>query len=240
MKLFVTDYDGTLFTTEEELNKNISMLKKLSKVGFMIVISTGRSLPSIKEQIDTRDIPYDYLSCGDGSILYDKNNNIVTMYVMNKDLLSPFQNFYEKLDYVKIQFSYPDGYYNYYRDDNNLLGVNVCLNSSNYNDEVVKEFLKLKEKYPKYNFLNYRHPDFAYLCIKPKGINKASMIDYLVKEHNINKEDVYVIGDSYNDHEMIEEYLGACMETSCEELLQIVNKRYASVTDYIKNILKED
>ena len=55
-----------------------------------------------------------------------------------------------------------------------------------------------------------------------------------------NKNDVYVIGDSYNDHEMIEKYHGVCMESSCEELKEIVKIRYNSVSNYIKDILKED
>ena len=71
MKLFVTDYDGTLYTDEVSIKENITMLKKLQKNNIKVVISTGRSYPSIKELVDLHKIPYDYLSCADGSIIYD-------------------------------------------------------------------------------------------------------------------------------------------------------------------------
>ena len=56
-------------------------------------------------------------------------------------------------------------------------------------------------------------------------------------EYHVNKKDVYVIGDSYNDYDMIKEYNGVAMTTSYPEILEIVNKTYSSVSDYIKDIL---
>ena len=80
MKLFVTDYDGTLYTEESSMKKNISALKKLQKNEFLVIISTGRSYISIKNQIETYNIPYDYVTCADGSITYDKSGKIINIY----------------------------------------------------------------------------------------------------------------------------------------------------------------
>ena len=80
MKLFVTDYDGTLFVDEISIKENIKMLLELKKKNIKIVINTGRSYPSIKNQLDTYSIPYDYLICADGSILYDDIGNILKLY----------------------------------------------------------------------------------------------------------------------------------------------------------------
>ncbi len=57
MKLLVMDYDGTLFINEDDLKVNISYLKKWKKQNNLIMISTGRSYPSIKNQIDINHIP---------------------------------------------------------------------------------------------------------------------------------------------------------------------------------------
>ena len=35
-------------------------------------------------------------------------------------------------------------------------------------------------------------------------------------------------------------YYGSCMDTSCNDVLNIAKKKYHSVSDYIKDILKED
>ena len=49
---FVTDYDETLFVNEKDLKENIKMFRKLQENNTKIVIATGRSYPSIKNQID--------------------------------------------------------------------------------------------------------------------------------------------------------------------------------------------
>ena len=241
MKLFVTDYDGTLFVDDTDFKKNIMMLKKLQQHGFKIMISTGRSFPSIKNQVIINNIPYDYLSCADGSIIYDKDDNILKMFIMDQELVLPFQMFYQKLDYKEIQFSYPEGYYSSLIDDNNnLLGINVCIENIKYTKPMVNEFLSIKKKYHKYNFLDYMHTNLSYLCIKPYGITKSSTVDYLLNELKLNKKDIYIIGDSDNDYEMIKKYHGVCIENSCDEILKIAKAKYINVSNYIEAILKED
>ncbi len=237
MKLIVTDYDDTLYINDDDLNENIKYLKEWQKLGNIIMISTGRSYPSIKNQIDIYHIPYDYLSCADGSILYDNNGNILKMFKLNKVIIKPFQRFYQDLNYEEIQFSYPRGYSNILLNNNDLLGINICLSTDNYNDTIVNNFINMSKHYPKYNFLNYRHPHFSYLCIKPKNIDKSSTIDYLKELLSISNNDIYVIGDSSNDYEMIKKYNGVAMKNSCQQILDITKIKYNSVSDYLKKII---
>lgn len=239
MKLFITDYDGTLYKNDLELKENINMLKKLQNNNFKIVISTGRSYPSIKNQVDIYNIPYDYLSCADGSIIYDNKDNIVALFSMEKKVVKPFEKFYRNINYEEIQFVYKEGYSNILKDDDELLGINVCISTVNYTKEIVNKFIKMSKDYPNYNFLNYMHPNYSYLCIKPKGITKSSAIKCLMDINNIATNDIYVIGDSYNDYQMVKDYHGVCMNSSCNEVLKIANKSYKRVKDYIIDILKE-
>ena len=57
--MFVTDYDGTLFTNNKALKLNKKKIKKLHKLNVIITISTGRSYTSIKEQLTKYNIYYD-------------------------------------------------------------------------------------------------------------------------------------------------------------------------------------
>ena len=239
MKLFVTDYDGTLFTDDRHIKDSIRLLKKLRNNNFLIVISTGRSYPSIKNQVDTYNIPYDYLSCADGSIIYDNKDNIAVFYSMNTDIIKPFQDFYQNLNFEEIQHSYPEGYSNVLKENNNkLLGINVCMSTVNYTKEIVDSFLKMGKSYPNYSFLNYMHPNFSYLCIKPKGVSKSSAIEYLKNKYTIDKENIFVIGDADNDFEMIRDYNGYAMNSSCKKVLDIAKKSYESIDNFIIDILK--
>ena len=238
MKLFVADYDGTLYTENDSMKKNIQAIKKLKRNGFLFVISTGRSYVSIKNQINMYNIPYDYVTCADGSITYDKSGKIVNMFPLDRDIIEAFEKFYSELSYEEIQFSYPEGYENSLKTSDNLLGINVCINSSLYNKKIVKDFYKLKNRFPKYNYLAYEHPNYSYLCIKPKNISKSYSIRELQKTLDIKNQDIYVIGDSSNDYEMIKDFKGVCMTNSYPDIIKLSKKRYIEVYEYIDEILK--
>ena len=240
MKLFVTDYDGTLFVDEISIKENIKYLKKLQENNIKVIINTGRSYPSIKNQLNLYGVPYDYIICADGSVLYDNNDNILKLYEMDTKIIEPYKKFYQEINYEEIQFAYKEGYSNILTSTRGLLGINVCITTKNYTKELEKKIFNMNELYPDYSFFGYSHPEFSFLCVKPKGITKASIITYLMNEYNINKKDIYVIGDSDNDYEMIKEFNGVAVTLSYPKILEISKRTYASVADYIKDILKED
>ena len=88
MKLFVTDYDNTLYFDEESMKLNIEKLNALKEKDYIILISTGRSIPSIKEKIKKYDIPFDYVNCADGSLLYDKNFHLIKLLLVLLHILN--------------------------------------------------------------------------------------------------------------------------------------------------------
>ena len=93
MKLFVTDYDDTLYTNDVSIKENIKKINELRKNDFIIMIATGRSLPSIKNEVKEKKIPYDYLSCADGSIIYDTADKIVYASYVDREIIKTFEDF---------------------------------------------------------------------------------------------------------------------------------------------------
>ena len=92
--LIVSDYDGTLkIKNQDDVTiKNIEKLQLLN-LKSKLLISTGRLYNSIKNEIEQFNIPFNYISCANGNILFDKNFNV--MYKTNIDskideLLKPF------------------------------------------------------------------------------------------------------------------------------------------------------
>lgn len=241
MKLFVTDYDGTLFVNDKQMKSTVKKLKKLREHGFDVVIATGRIITSITNQTQIHNIPYDYIICADGSVIYDNNGNIIEKFCIKKDIIKPFEKFYQNLNYEEIQFTYPEYYSNILRDDNdNLLGINVCLSTDNYKQDIVDQFKIMSKDFPTYNFLDYMHPNFSYLCVKPKGVSKSFAINDLRKKKRILKKDVFVIGDAANDYEMIKDFKGVCVWDSTPDIIKIAKKRYKNINYFIDDILKED
>lgn len=77
MKMVVSDYDGTLFNGKQSLIDNIEAIDSFRKNCNLFVIATERSFPSIKKEINFYNIPYDYLICNNGSVIFDNNNNVL-------------------------------------------------------------------------------------------------------------------------------------------------------------------
>lgn len=70
--------------------------------------------------------------------------------------------------------------------------------------------------------------------------NKAKAIYWITKFcNNVNKGNIYTIGDSYSDIEMVKEFKDYCMEDSVSKLKSIANKKYDSVSSLIRDILND-
>ena len=90
MKILVADYDNTIYLDDDKIIKTIKKIKKLQESGVLFMISTGRSINSILEQINKHHLPFDYLSCADGSIIYDKDCHLIKQYILEFLLLICF------------------------------------------------------------------------------------------------------------------------------------------------------
>ena len=237
MKLFVTDYDNTLFINEESLKENIKKLKELQQNNYYVVISTGRSLPSIKEKIQNYNIPFDYLTCADGSIIYDKNYQLIKFYEIKKDIINEIINFKNNVLYEEMQIAYKNGYSNILDSNKEIAGINIVIHNNNINNKTLNLFNKLKEKYPNYNYLIYNHIPYSYFCVKQKDVSKAMGIKFLKNYLKINDNDIFVIGDSDNDLEMLKEFNGVCVANSTDNVLKLCKRKYNNVSDYINQLL---
>ncbi len=237
MKLFVTDYDNTLYIDDIEIKKTNKDLKKLQERDTKVVIATGRSLPSIKEEVEKHNIPFDYLSCADGSLIYDNNYNLVKEYKMNNEIIDLLMNYLVKDTILeKIQVSYTHGYENYIDLTKTISSFNLVVHKDNYTKVLDKKYQYLKEKYPNYSFLSYLHDPIYYLCIKKKGVSKSKSIDYLKKKLKIKMKDIHVIGDADNDYEMIKDYHGSCVSNATDNIKAISKNVYNKISDYINII----
>ena len=74
--------------------------------------------------------------------------------------------------------------------------------------------------------------------VVPKGISKATGLEFVVEYADIDEADVYTIGDSYNDIPLMTYgYNGACMTTALEDVQQNATVLYDSVGTMIYSIL---
>ena len=93
-------------------------------------------------------------------------------------------------------------------------------------------------KYSKY-IISYLIPEVKAIEIISSETNKANAITEIAKIENINKKNVFTIGDSYNDIEMIENFNGFCVTSAENEIKNISTKEYISVSELIDKLLEK-
>ena len=231
IKILVADYDNTFYTDENQLIKNIEGIKEFQKNGNLFVISTSRSWKSMKKEIDTYKIPFDYLCCNTGGSIFNHDGDLLYMGNVDDDILNKTENIlskYNDKDYSVTRY----GIYKEYDEKiDKLLGYkikgdkakleklkDVLENDLNNDFQIV---LKNEKDYSKL-FLNYK------LNTKENGIEK--LVEILPK--NVYK--IITVGDDDVDFNMIKKYDGYRMENSSELLNENVDKKVSTVLELVK------
>lgn len=231
MKLVVSDFDGTYYIDEFNILKNNNKIQEFRQNGNLFMLSSGRSYTSLKKMCLKYNIEYDYLSCGDGSILYDRFDNIVIQYNLNQEILKKFLNLKKLANIERIQYSYPDDYYASYQN-NSLIGCNIVIKNEKITNSFLNNFNLLKKNYLNYDFLSYKHDDVTFFCLKNKGINKSTTVNYLKDNFNINQEDIYTFGDNENDYYMLKLFNGYYIGNPDPRIKNICLKGYNQVYEF--------
>lgn len=197
MFLLATDYDGTFKSDIKNLYININVVNKFMASGNKFAIVTGRSFKSIKEEINKYNIKYDYLACNNGLIVFDNKDNIIYESTLSLDAL---KNIYEILldsNAKKIRLY---DYYDSTEEMNQILEIYAKFNS-------VLSAYKLK-KYIEKTFQNIKcYRDSNKLFIG-NDVSKATAVSFIGRIENIDKNNIYTVGDNLNDLEMLQEFNG--------------------------------
>ena len=233
MKLLVCDFDGTYFTNDKSIIKNNYYINKWINDGNLFMISSGRSYKSLKKMTDLYNIKYNYLSCCDGSILYDNKENIIIKYNLNNDILTYFLSLRKYVKIERIQYSYDDDYYPEKRKDK-LLGCNLVIKNKDITNNFLDKWNKLLLNNINYDFLTYPHDEITYFCLKNKGINKSTTVKYLETKLNIDYNDIIVFGDNENDFIMLSKYQSFYIGEVDNKIKNVCIKGYNNVYEYFE------
>ena len=183
MKLLVTDYDGTMYYEKQDLKtlrENIEALKQFKKQN-MVVIATGRPFTSIKKEIDTYDIPYNYIISSNGACLFDQDDSPIYTQTIKQEIIQKTITYLQKLPYIsKIK----------------LIDIYGKISS-------IFELKRIKQEL---EFLD--NNQFFNMCYFFNQTDKIDGIKRIQELHNIESKDIYTIGNDTNDLLMLKEYNG--------------------------------
>lgn len=257
MKLLATDFDGTLKYASRIMDEDLEKIKEWKQAGNLFVICTGRSFESISQQQQEYNLPVDYFVTNNGGMVFDKNGTeLMANYL---DLMMAVDLVYvakEMEDVVSVVVN--DGVNRYkYTIDASINDPRYGHLSSNIEDP--EDFMKLSriaqvvisctETQRAINLaedINMFFGEFvtAYannfvVDIVPKDISKADGLEFLAEYEGIHLDDIYTIGDSYNDVPMLSfTQNSACVYTAAPEVQATAKNAYESVGAMIDAILK--
>lgn len=100
IKLIVSDMDGTLFNSNQEISPfNLAAIKQANKNGVRFMIATGRSMQTIEPTLKKYD-----LECGlilmNGAEIRDENLNIISTLNVNQDIIPELASQLDKMGYI--------------------------------------------------------------------------------------------------------------------------------------------
>ena len=229
-KILVSDYDQTFYLNDEDIEKNKKSVEEFRKKGNIFVFATGRSYFDFMNKAEQYKLKWDYLIINHGATILDKNNNIISNYTIDNNII---KNIEKDLEIEKSI---------------NHFCCKLENSRTDFND---KDLTKIYAKYEKdkaeqiNSLINKKYSEFVncYLVsgnaveIISNKTCKSNAIEDIVQIEKVNRENIFTIGDGYSDIEMIKNYNGYCMEKSVQELLKICNgKIVKSVSELIEEI----
>lgn len=250
IKMIVLDLDGTLLNSERKVSEiSRNYLKKLKKMGYIIVIATGRIYESINYVINGFDC-VNYVITDTGASCYDTcDGHTIFNHPIELETAKKFKKFYND-DCVYIDvcdkntiYKYSDIDEDYYYIEttknwnyifNNCKEISHVSISMKTNEQVIDLYNKLKEDIPELdiNIMQDSFSSIKWIETIKKGCTKYKAISELADYLNIKNEEIIAFGDGLNDIDMIKKCgIGVALSNA----LPIVKENANFITTYDHN-----
>ena len=224
-KLIASDFDGTI-GTGARLQDDIEAIKAFQEAGHLFGMVSGRNADSLRYVCERAGINCDFRLSDSGSICYMAGKPVFTNMI-DRQVMIPLAEFLMEKETDIISVNRVDGAdLLFCRNSKGEITVNVprdqwvarpfsqmcgAFKSSAICHEVARE---LEERFPMLTAL----PNWGCLDIVPKGRDKAVGLLQLADLLGIDKEDIYVVGDNYNDIAMLDAFKSFVVENACDEV----------------------
>lgn len=225
-KMVCSDFDGTI-GTGERLKKDIEAINRFRAEGNLFGLVSGRNIGGLRYVREKAGVPVDFLMSDSGGSCYLGGDRPLFSVRSEEGLLLPLANFLMERGTGMVAVNHESGTdMLYYRH-------------SDGREEYKMPRAEWKERtFPQLSgyFKNYEEcravadeleklfpdltplPNDDCLDIVPKGWNKAVGIRKLAEYYGVPHENIYTVGDNYNDLHMLDEYRSFVVENACPEV----------------------
>lgn len=223
--ILASDFDNTIYVEDKnQLQENIKYIKKWMENN-IFVITTGRSYYGIYPLLIENSIPFNYLICNNGAMVFDANNNIIEAIPLPIEEIEKVKRIIldNNLSYILDKGVEYTTDFNVYP----LMAIFIKRSSVKNPTQIVDELNK--------NTKTYHYLSKNYISIENINIRKDKSLEKIGEFLRINK--IFCIGDGFNDIDMIKKFNGGLMKKHEKELNALNNKTYDSLSSYIKELI---
>jgi Predicted hydrolases of the HAD superfamily len=251
MKLLASDYDGTLLRNRRIDKGDIEAIERFRAAGNLFGIVTGRPYGSIRNELKARKINYDFVISINGGYIVDHKGEIIheeriplniseqiCAQILKEDLVLGGVNDGIFVRYLVMDYTLKMRIARYFRnrvylhrkaDPNIVRGFVMHVRDASKADSVAKRVMD--------NFGEYischRNADII-IDLAAKGVAKDNAVQIVVDY--FGAEEIYVIGDSFNDIGMIKRFNGFAVSGANEKVKAVASKefeQFIELVDYI-------
>lgn len=250
MIFFASDYDGTLNRKGVSI-EDIDAIIDFRKRGNLFGMVTGRSIGSIRGEIEKFAFPVDFIIGNNGGAIQNGQGETVLLHTIPNDLVTKVISHLMTYDL-----------YVYGGNDGFNLGVKQIKRNPDFKPTMhTIEFEEIfdggsvavmfaffvneqdaakcvKELNEIFDGQLSCFSNKGYIDIGTYGISKKSGIDFLVDHLKLDAQ-IHVIGDEYNDLPMISGFDGYTVESGTAEVKDVASRIFPSVADAIRHALNK-
>lgn len=251
MKILASDYDGTLKVDGVLSETTKQAIEQWRAAGNVFGIVTGRSTATIKEELKQQGLCVDFLVCNNGGVILDETLTILQLSLIDFEVASKILD--ELADVNCTGYVLNDGTHrskkamNHVQDSLHDAPSTISIEEILKHKTIAQIVVGFDEQEQANRLAQYMNAQFSEeieafanvncVDIVPKNCSKANGILYIAKREGYALDDIYTIGDSYNDLSMLEQFHGATLEHAVADIKQHREYVVHDVADFL-NIIK--
>jgi Cof subfamily protein (haloacid dehalogenase superfamily) len=230
IKMVVTDLDGTLMNTGQEIStQDIETLRVLASRKIIRVIATGRSLYSANKVLDA-NLPIDYLIFSSGAGIQSwPDKKIINEHHLPEDQVTRIKDYFidQQVDFM-VHKTIPENHHFFYHQTSHLNAdfdrriaiyqpfaaplmtstalKKACQFVAIIPDHVIS-FEQICHDLPELTVIRTTSPldkQTLWIEIFPGHVSKGQAADWLCRQHQIDHSQVVSLGNDYNDLDLLQ------------------------------------
>lgn len=223
IRMIVCDIDNTMIPSgEEAMSRRLANdFKKAMDKGIHVIVNTGRHYTFLQPSL-FEDLPMELTGTINGACVVKRDGSIVEKHEMSKENMATIVAL-SVANHIGLGFKFADAIVTYANHEKFVDGY-VGRNSRNINkviDDTDNRSYHLSHGYPLGTFLigdetiiepfNREIPELKFAWsykdgydVFLKSINKATSVERILKEYNLDWDNIIAFGDAGNDTAFIE------------------------------------